>query len=1391
MNRNPTRPAVCLLLALSLGASAASNPARTDWFSQAKYGVFMHFLPGDDAGLEKVARFDVENLGNQLQTLGAGYFVLTLGQNSGYFNCPNATYDRITGYAAGQRCSSRDLPMDLYKALSARDIKLMLYLPCQVPNADPRAQKAFGLAQGRRDQPIDVEFAHKWAEVIQEWSDRYGERVCGWWFDGGYKWVGFNEEIAKIYQTAVRHGNPNAIVTFNPGVSLVRWTQAEDYTAGELNEPFDVIPTSRWVDGSQWHALTYVGSQWGGRDTRYPADRWARWVAAANAKGGVVTLDMGPNWDPQAGPIGSLASAQVEQVKAIRAAVRGTPGGSEGDDRANPSRSAVELRARDGLANFFAKAKAGGKVTVAYFGGSITAANGWRPQTTAWLKGRYPKAEFVEINAAIGGTGSDLGVYRLGRDVLAYRPDLVFVEFAVNDGGAAPEQIYRCMEGIVRQIRRADPATEICFVYTMHDGMIKDLAAGRLPRSASAMEWVADHYGIPSIHMAQEPARLINAGQWVFTSPKPETPADPDKGLPARPAFAPDSCHPFAETGHKLYTEAIARSFESMEGLGTPGPRSLPAPFTADNHEGAQLIPLTEAVLGDGWRRLDPQTDSIARSFSQRLPVLWCAEKAGTSLTFAFHGCAAAVYDLLGPDGGELEVVVDDRPARSVKRFDAYCTYHRLGTTVLLSEKEAADHTVTVRLTDRTFDKAEILSRNKNRIDDPNRYAPLRWYAGALLIDGELKAPAAGAQNAALPTRLRRSESFLGVHFDFHAGKDCTEIGKNTTRAMIENVITQVRPDYIQIDCKGHPGLSSYPTKVGNQAPGFVGDPLRLWRQVTAEHGVALYMHYSGVWDSEAIRLHPDWGVVNADGKVNGNATSRWSPYADKLLIPQLRELAGDYGVDGVWVDGECWASVPDYGDAALKAFRGETGFADVPRGPGEPHWYEFLQFHREAFRKYLRYYIAQVKATHPDFQICSNWAFTDHMPEPVSAPLDFLSGDYNPDDSVNSARLSGRYLTRQGVPWDLMAWSFSRNKTADGRDQKTAVQLCREAAIVIALGGGFQAYITQKRDGSIREERIPVMAETAKFCRARQAICHHVEQVPQVAVLFSTAAHYRRSNGLFSRDLARINGALEALVESQQAVEVLGEHHLTGRMAQYPLIVVPEWEYLEPAFKTELLSYVHGGGKLLLIGPASAALFMGQLDVAAEGDLSSAKDCRLVYKGEEASIAGQVQPASLGAGCKAFGEIRMSDGTTRPAACVCDCGRGKIAATAFTFGQGYVDGRNAVMRRFLNDLARELFPDPLVEVKGSSDVDVVVGRQGGRLTVSLINTSGPHQSAPVIDEIPPVGPLDLTIRQATRPAKVTLEPAGISLPFEYQDGAIRVRVPRVEIHEIVVVENR
>lgn len=666
----------------------------------------------------------------------------------------------------------------------------------------------------------------------------------------------------------------------------------------------------------------------------------------------------------------------------------------------------------------------------------------------------------------------------------------------------------------------------------------------------------------------------------------------------------------------------------------------------------------------------------------------------------------------------------------------------------------------------------------------------------ALMLASNLRAetPAkASGISEAKPARLKRADSYFGIHFDFHAGNDCTEIGKNTTRQMIENIITNVRPDYIQIDCKGHPGLSSYPTKVGNQAPGFVGDPLRLWREVTAEHGVALYMHYSGVWDSEAIRKHPDWGAVNADGTTNGNATSFFAPYDEQLLIPQLRELTGDYGVDGAWVDGECWASVPDYSAPALKAWHAVSGWTEAPRGPGQPHWREFLDFNREAFRNHLRFYVAGVKKLNPQAQLCSNWAFTDHMPEAVCATVDWISGDFTPEDAVNSARFSARYIAQQGKPWDLMAWTFTTTPyRLNGSRQKPAIQLEQEAAVVLSLGGGFQPYYNQRRDGSVPLEHVPTIAEVAQFCRTRQPFCQGATAVPQIALLYSTASHYREIDSLFGRDLSRMSGTLQALIESQQTMDLVSEHHLQGRMAQYPLIIVAECDHLEPEFKSALLHYVENGGNLLILGPQAASLFASELGVTLgpplDGPLYLATDDALV------ETCDQIRAAKLEQKARPIGRLhatRDTQSTVQPAASLTILGKGKIAATYFSFSRGYLRDRSPARRAFLRGLVHDLFPSPMVEVTGSPYVDVSVMRRGEALSVNLVNTSGPHADPKqaLFDSISPLGPLVVKVRLPQKPAKITLEPEHQPLEFSFEAGAANLTVPKVGIHSIVRVE--
>lgn len=402
-----------------------------------------------------------------------------------------------------------------------------------------------------------------------------------------------------------------------------------------------------------------------------------------------------------------------------------------------PLVDAVEFRPRQGLGNFFEKLGDKKELKIAYLGGSITAQPGWRVKSRQWFQQQYPQAKIQEINAAIGGTGSDLGAYRLGHDVLDHKPDLLFVEFAVNDGGAQPQSIHRTMEGIVRQTWNRDPQIDICFVYTLTAGMAKDLQNGKFPRAASAMEAVAEHYGIPSIHMGLEVAMLQQKGKLIFTATKPIT---DDEKLAAsdKIIFSPDGVHPYTDSGHQLYLEAIVRSMNQISKAKIPAPHKLKHPLTPDNWQNATMIPLSDKYLSSGWTKLDPQKDPIAKSFANRLPLMFKANKPGETIQFKFKGTALEIYDILGPDCGQIIVHLDDQPARIVPRFDAYCVYHRLAKLTVAHDLTDTVHNVKLEIHPDQPDKAKILSKRNEKIDNPKRFDDTAWYAGAILLIGEL-----------------------------------------------------------------------------------------------------------------------------------------------------------------------------------------------------------------------------------------------------------------------------------------------------------------------------------------------------------------------------------------------------------------------------------------------------------------------------------------------------------------------------------------------------------------------------------------------------------------------------------------------------------------------------
>lgn len=672
---------------------------------------------------------------------------------------------------------------------------------------------------------------------------------------------------------------------------------------------------------------------------------------------------------------------------------------------------------------------------------------------------------------------------------------------------------------------------------------------------------------------------------------------------------------------------------------------------------------------------------------------------------------------------------------------------------------------------------------------------------------------------------------FFGIHYDLHANAGDTNLGAELSAEHFRAEMERIRPDWVQVDCKGHAGYTSWPTRTGSPSPGIVADSLRIQRDVTAEMGIKLGMHYSGVWDARALELHPEWARRNERGEPDSAMTCRMSGYDDELMIPQMLELIERYDVDGFWVDGENWASKPCWCERCRAEYTRRSGRAAIPLGPGDPDWEAWLAFHRDLFEEHVTHYAAAVHAAKPACLICSNWAYTVRQPDRVAAAVDYLSGDYTWAWGAERAAIEGRLLDsrRRQISWDLMAWGFT--KTGSMRQDppwvmKTALHLCQEVAEVVALGGAIMIYGKPQRSGWLTSWHQATLAEVAGFCRARQPLCFQSSSVPQAAVLHGSshlygwlADHYRSDANPFGSPLYAygeavqpVEGALHALLETHRSTDLLTEESALARLGDYALVVVPEQGRLHPDIVAALEAYARRGGRVILSGAHLSRAWPDLVAAHPAGDpietpptggwgvtqlaLGDAGGGAGSYA-RSVGVSGPWQAVTPRAGSEVWGyrlvEQEPAKDTTDQAVVTCRrMGRGAIVAVHGPVFQDYQRGHYPALRRWIGALVARLEIPWLVEVDGPAWLELILRRKEDKLLVNLLHRGAGEMLSPnrvMVEELPPVREVTLRIRRHTPPAAVRLEPSGQPITTAYADGLLTVHVPQVAVHEVVVIE--
>lgn len=292
------------------------------------------------------------------------------------------------------------------------------------------------------------------------------------------------------------------------------------------------------------------------------------------------------------------------------------------------------------LKGFMNRAAKGERLTVGFIGGSITQGFSatdldkcYAARIFGWLKKVFPNTEFDYVNAGIGATDSQFGAARVQEDLLQRLPDLVFVEFSVNDHSTP--HFCETYEGLVRQIYGSASAPAMVLIHNVYYDTGKSAAYYHAQ--------VGRHYDLPCISIQNSIYPAVAAGR-----------------LPAEKITA-DFLHP-NDLGHELVASVITNFLEKVIHDKTQEPQEIfPAPLTENAYEHCVRLQYSNSTPGKSVfvDDMTPQRD-ITDIFRNG----WSAGEKGAYLEFAFRGTGAAVQYRRVKDGPApiATAVVDENP---------------------------------------------------------------------------------------------------------------------------------------------------------------------------------------------------------------------------------------------------------------------------------------------------------------------------------------------------------------------------------------------------------------------------------------------------------------------------------------------------------------------------------------------------------------------------------------------------------------------------------------------------------------------------------------------------------------------------------------------------------
>ncbi len=492
---------------------------------------------------------------------------------------------------------------------------------------------------------------------------------------------------------------PNAVAMFNPALMIAPW--------GEVNfdqEKADDIAKRTGVPPQQIspiHQLTKDAAPsiifHGRADTTVPyvtVEAYAKESQRLGNRCELVGYERETHGFFNYGRGGNPGPAYLKTLSRLHEFLHQLGYLSTGPSGVTPTSSNVRLR--EPLVNSLKAITERKQATVAFIGGSITEMDGYRPMVCSWLESSFPETQFNFVNAGISSTCSTTGAFRLERDVLSSNPDLVLIEFAVNDDQDAAhsrEACIRGMEGIIRHIKREHPDTDVMVTYFVNPPMLETWQQGKIPLSVAAHEQVMEHYGISSVALAKEVAERITAGSFTWKEYGGTHPA------PAGNQIAANLVQDLLGTAWHLNKSLGVEENAATKSADAAKP--LRKAIDPNSYQSGRLTEVARAKIDADWTVGIPDWKNLRGSMRSRFENLRFlhASKVNAELSLDFEGTAIGLFILAGPDAGQVEYSIDGQAFKSKDLYHRFSKGLHYPRTVMLEDQlSGGSHVIKMRV---------------------------------------------------------------------------------------------------------------------------------------------------------------------------------------------------------------------------------------------------------------------------------------------------------------------------------------------------------------------------------------------------------------------------------------------------------------------------------------------------------------------------------------------------------------------------------------------------------------------------------------------------------------------------------------------------------------------